>query len=210
MATLDFTIGAPVFCRDEKCGRLTRVAVDPESWEVVQLIVESGVVSKHARVVPRAAVAETTADRIVLAVGREELEGYPEFRETAFRIAPDWEEHLAHFSRAEVPTTAVLIPGPTESTASSEVVDEKVREGVSLDLNLVARGTTVRYGQEELGKLDHVIVDAESGRVTGLVVRHGTLVPRRAVIPAAAVDEVGEEAIAVNLSKEAFDALPEY
>jgi uncharacterized protein YrrD len=208
MQAYDLMIGAQVYCLDEKCGRLARVAVDPESWEVQKLIIESGMVNKQARVVPISAVTEASGNEIWLSISAEELAALPEFRETEFRVAPNWEEHLAHLNRSEVPTTAVVISSPTQATPY--VTEEKVREGVEDELNLVKRGTTIRNLERELGKLDHVIVDAESGRVTDLIVRHGALMPRRVRLPVAAISDIGEEEIVVETTKDDFDALPEY
>ena len=205
MNQFDFDIGAQVHCQDGNCGRLAKVVVDPETQQVTNLIVEAGFLLKRARVFPIAVVETTTAEGIYLSIVSADLSNYPEYREV---------EHERPASGAEAPFTAsgAILPGGMALPEQSvPLVREKVREGLSSeDLSLVAQGTPLKNQEGVFGKVDHVIVDADSKEITGLVVRHGFVFPELLNLPVSLIEYVGEKSIFVSATNEELQKLPRY
>jgi len=206
MDEFDFNIGAQVHCRDGKCGRLSKVVVNPDTLQVTDLIVEEGFLLKRARVFPISVVERTTEQDIYLSVHSDDLGSYREYREVEY-------ERVASGSEAASFNTSQVMPygGVTTSNYNVAIVREKVRQGLSSDdLALLAQGTPVKNQEGVIGKLDHVITNADSSEITHLVVRHGILFPERLDIPIALVERISENGILVAATNEELQQLPRY
>jgi hypothetical protein len=77
MPKLDLTPGAPVYCKDGKCGSLAQVLVDPTLAHVSHIVIEDGFLRRRTRVVPIAAVTQATTGDIYLTLTLDEVNGYP-------------------------------------------------------------------------------------------------------------------------------------
>jgi osmotically-inducible protein OsmY len=75
---------------------------------------------------------------------------------------------------------------------------------------VLERGTPVwnRDGYE-IGTVDHLLIDPESGEVSHLVVRRG-LLPYYPILPIAQVESVSDEAVSVSLTDGEVEMLPRY
>ena len=208
-----FTIGAEVLCRNGKCGKLAKIAVDPETWEVKDLIVEEGFLLKRARVFPISLVESATPEEIMLALDAEELPNYREYEESEYESLAHGMEDVS-LSRPEVPPheAAMQVVNTYNVTGTETVplVREKIRKGVEANLEVVAHGTPVIGTDGEMGKLDRVITDSESGKVTHLVMRHGFLSSDHTLIPVTLVEHIGENGIGVKVSKEGLEEIADY
>ena len=80
MAKYDYSIGAPVYCRDGDCGRLHKVVVDPNTRQVTDLIVKRGFLLTIDRVLPVDVVERAAGEGIYLSISSEALDNYPEYR----------------------------------------------------------------------------------------------------------------------------------
>ena len=97
MAFAEYEIGASVYGIDKEVGELIKVAVDPHTKRVTDLIVEKGLVLKEDRVIPVEVVDEVDKDGIHLAIGAERLREYPRYEETDFVISnPNVLEELGY------------------------------------------------------------------------------------------------------------------
>lgn len=202
MKILDLNIGADVFCRDSKCGKLAKYAVNRDAWLVARLIVEEGVLLKRARVFPLASVERATADEIQLSIGEEELPNYPEYREETIE-KPDPE------SAGGSPVRTAGPYGQTER-ATVSTVREKVRYGVPEELAVVERGTPIEGPEGEVGKLDHFLVNAAKGAITHLVAQQGLLFSTKRLIPVSMVESISEGSVFIAATEEVLKGLPEY
>lgn len=81
MDELTLIIGARVYGKNGKCGRLSQVVVDPDTWRVTHIIVEEGFLQRRSRVFPISTVAQATTGDIYLPLDDEELNNYPEYNE---------------------------------------------------------------------------------------------------------------------------------
>ena len=74
----------------------------------------------------------------------------------------------------------------------------------------VGRGTRVSSRDGHLGRLDHVLLDPQSGAVRALVVRKGPLLSKDVIVPVSGVETVGEDEIVLAADRTLLEQLPEY
>ena len=206
MNHFDFNIGTQVHCQDGNCGRLAKVVVNPDTQQVTDLIVEAGFLLKRARVFPITIVETTTADGIYFSIKSEDLGNYPEYREVEYERPASGAEGATFTASGAMLQGGMVLPEQSVS-----LVREKVREGLSSeDLRLVAQGTPLKNQEGVFGKVDHVIVDADSTEITGLIVRHGFVFPELLNLPVSLIEHVGENYIFVAATNEELKQLPRY
>lgn len=207
MAEMDLHIGADVYFRDGRGGKLIKVVVDPASKRVTHLIVEKGFLQKEDRVLPVTLVERATPEAIYLSIESKELAHYPKYREMEFvQPAPDWEYN--RYRQGEVVHWATYY-GLVTVEPIVPYVRYKVHEGVPATQEVIGRGTPVRTLDGVVGKIDHVLVNRETGEITHLVLRRGVF-PQRLVIPISLVTEVDDEGVFLDITNEELKELPHY
>ena len=201
MNEFDFKIGSSVECKDGSCGKLARVVVDPETLAVTHLIVEAGLLLKKARVFPINIVERADEAGVQLSISSEALSDYPEYQEV------DVEQTVPGSAGGGVVSTGY---GPVVTGAPTIVVHEKRRLGIAEELETVKRGTPVSNAHGQVGKLEHVVADPDSGAITHLVIRQGLLFSHDTTIPLALVEQVTEEGIFIAATDEELKTLPPF
>jgi osmotically-inducible protein OsmY/sporulation protein YlmC with PRC-barrel domain len=200
MDEFNFNIGAVVTCRGDRCGRLTKVAVDPQTAQVTDLIIETGVLGSTWLVLPVSAVMRATEEAIDFDIPEDTLRDYPSYREVEY-TEPDTLSRRRVITRPEVEHEAhsgMLYP-PTFPT-----VRHRLHEGVSADKAVLERGTEVRTADGAVGHLDHLRVDRETDRITHLVIDRGLLAPGF-VVPIQQVRRVQEDVIYIETERDLAD-----
>jgi uncharacterized protein YrrD len=206
VAKREYDIGAEVHCQDGNCGRLSKVVVDPRTKRVTDLIVEKGFLLKRDRVLPVDEVERVEGGRIYLSVSVDNLPYYPEYREVEFTApapaaAGEYSPGNVQCWRVEY---TVACPEPV-----TPVVHREVHEGVPPEMAVIERGTPVVNKYGPVGRVDHLLIDAESGELTHLVIRRG-LLPYHPILSMSEVERVGEDGVTIRLTEREVDALPRY
>lgn len=182
MDELELIIGARVYCKNGKCGRLSKVAVEPQRGRVTHIIVEDGFLQRHSRVFPISAVAQATTGDIYLALAEDDLGQYPQYQEEVVeRPAPG----DADGAKAGNGTNRGDIFTPPEP-----VIRQKIHQGISPELTVVERGTPIKGVKGAVGRLDYLLVNPHDGRILGLVMQQRT-------IPTSVVQAIDEHGISV-------------
>lgn len=78
MEELELVVGARVYCRNGKYGRLSKIVVDPRRSYVTHIIVEEGFLKKRFCVLPISIVEQATTGDVYLGVGDDEMANFPE------------------------------------------------------------------------------------------------------------------------------------
>lgn len=169
MEELELIVGARVYCRNGKYGRLAKIVVDPARWCVTHIIVEEGFLRKRFRFLPISLVEQATTGDVYLRVCDDDMDRFPEFD-------PD-----AH----EQTMLQVHLEGKRTNGAASTA-----SEGPASGLIIVERGTPIENMDGALGRLDYVLVGAGAGEITGFVLQ-------QRVIPNAMVQHIDPERISV-------------
>ena len=231
MAGTPFTIGADASCTDGPCGALARIIVDPVARAVTHLVVEPKHERKHGRLVSLSLV-EAVPGGIRLRCTRAEFEELEPAEETQFLPASGWPGSLGYGSEQVLSWRYYgLTPGPDpgvaaaglDSTAgldSSVGLDSSAGPGqeyatravtydsVPLDEVEVGHGDRVHATDGEIGRVEGLVIDPGSHRVTHVLLQEGHLWGRKDVaIPIGAVTRV-DIGIRVDLSKQQVGDLP--
>ena len=204
---LDFNLGAEVHCMDGQCGTLAKVVINPRTDRVTGLIIERGFLFKENRVVPLGIVAEASPDEVRLTITSDELARHRKYEEETYRAPePGW-KHGQYTSN-----NAVLYKPPyrVPMTQSASQVKRHIEHGIAGSLDSLEAGLPVHGITEQLGTLDHVVADEETGEITALVVESGLLFGDYRIVPAERIEYIDDEGARVALEAQAFEALPEY
>jgi uncharacterized protein YrrD len=207
-SSYDLRIGADVVCQDGQCGKLLKVVVDPEQGQISDLIVEKGFLLKEDRIIPLGMVEKTTPEEIQLSLTSEELEAFEPYQEFAFEmISPEEGED---FSEGDVVMYSPMIT-PYGSVAGPflPAVRRLVQDGLEEDQQVIKRGTPVANREQQLGVVDHVLVDRDTGRIGHLVLDPEAL-DHAVILPFSEVEELQRDQVVVNIPAGQLDELPRY
>ncbi|MFW6042247.1 MAG: BON domain-containing protein [Chloroflexota bacterium] len=203
MNEFDLQLGATVYGGEDKCGRLVKVVVDPEAKRVTHIVVEDGFLRKQAHVVPASNIVRSSPDRLDLAIGRSEIEGLQKYREVnVHQQSPSAGGGGVPMQAGAVGTPAVTTPGARGR--------ETVHEGVSPRLVVLDRDTPVNSVDGTFGSLQHLLVDQDSGAITRIVARRGTIRQSLPIIGAGLIEEITEERVFVIALKDDLEVMPDY
>jgi osmotically-inducible protein OsmY/sporulation protein YlmC with PRC-barrel domain len=203
MAKLDLHIGAQVHCKDQPCGKLVKLVVDPQTQQVTELIVEKGLLFKEDRVLPITTVERVTEQEICLNIHSYELSNYPEYRQVTVKEPA---------SEGQAYSSATTL-GPGLAPISERVVPmvrRRVHQGIAAGKAVIGPGTEVENPRKTLGHVDHVVVDTQTGQMTQLILRSGTFFPEYVVIGAEQIKAVDEQDVLVTVTDEELAGLPRY
>lgn len=162
MKELELVIGAHVYCKNGKCGRLAKVIIDPAAWRVTHVIVEDGYLQRRYRIFPIATVTQTDIGDIFLSLAEEELGTYPEYAENSGVIR-----------LPEGMTMTQEDDGFDDDSAFSAPYDfpSRGQPAGPADLLVIDRGTPLAHRGEPLGRLDYFLARSGDGRIKGLVMQ---------------------------------------
>jgi uncharacterized protein YrrD len=203
MLHFDFQLGAHLQCKDEECGKLAGLVVEPETQQVTNLIVEQGFLMHQARVVPIAVVQSALEDKVYLSISSSEFDQYPVYRVT---------EYEKPVTGLEQPTTEVLTSYGLYGTSAPTVptIKEKIREGIPYGQSVIVRDMPVNNIDGKIGKVVRVVVGREHQEITHLVVQRGLLFHEQFVMPGSMIESIDDEGILVTGRDEALQQLPRY
>ena len=212
VAPLDIKVGSTVQCWDGRAGHVEKLVVDPGSKRVTHLVVARGVVVPRAVVVPIARVTRVEGDTVVLDMSLDDLKAQPEFAEVDY-TAPDpaWAaRHGYNHTETLFLMTGSMPIGVALTPAWSGMVAHHTHAGIAGPAVPVSRGTRVTCRDGELGRLDHVLLDPQTGAVRALVVRKGHLLTKDVSVPVGWVESIGEDEITLDADRALLEKLPEY
>lgn len=196
---LDLKLGTQVTCTDQSSGKLVEIVVDPATQQVTDLVMQKGLLSKQAWVVPLAAIERITSHTVHLNLHSDQLNTYPEYRET------DVSEPLAGGPQT---TDAALSPTLGLAAAPTALpVRKRLHEGIVTGYTVIGAKTVIRTPQGDVGTVERVVIDGESGRIAQLVMRKGVF-PKNFTIPQETITQISADAILVTLNSEEIAALP--
>jgi hypothetical protein len=201
MNELDLNIGIQIYLAGDKHFRLAKVAVDLGSWQVTHLIVEEGLIMKSSQVLPIVSVERVLDGGLQLAIDPDDLTHYPEYREEVIEsLAPGQVEDIP-------PTSSLNYGGPV---IAAKKLPKKVRFGLPDHLAVIEMGIPLLGLDGQIGKLDHFLVKAGSGRITQLVIQQGFIFTTRRIIPISMVEHISERSVFVAASEDEAKNFPQY
>jgi sporulation protein YlmC with PRC-barrel domain len=208
--------GTKVVDADGKAvGSLKHLVLDPQSRQVVGLVVHQGLLNRREVIVPLTQVAAYGED-VRLALHADEIDDLQRFHAPHFQVMPDhWEMPLGFDQRdfflvasglgwagGELPLEPT---SPTVSGTPRIIVDPApAADQEELD---VAAGMPVydRTGQR-VGDVEAVEFDQASGKISRLTIRRGFLFHTDVTIPASMIGTISDR-IALNIDAETVKSL---
>ncbi len=181
----NITLGASVECTDGLAGEASSVIVDPGTKRITHFVVKEKSSPHTERLVLAEHVVKTAAGTVRLDVTRDELSKMEPFVYTEYR-----DVNLPRY---------VGDYGYTKKEAPPrEVRRERVPEGE----RAVRKGFEVQATDGKVGRIDELVIDAESGEITHLVMREGHLWGQKEIVVSVAdIDYSDEEAVYLTLDK---------
>jgi uncharacterized protein YrrD len=203
MRHFDFNLGAHLQCKDEACGKLIGLVIEPESRQVTSLIVDQGFLVTQAHVLPFAVVESALEDKVYLSLDLSEFDQYPKYRVIEHERPVTGLEQ----SPGEVATSYGLY-GTSAPTVPT--VKEKIHEGIPSGQLVIERETPVKTVEDKIGKVARVIVDRECQELTHLVIQRGLIFHEQLVLPISMIESIHENGILVSGTDEILQQLPHY
>jgi sporulation protein YlmC with PRC-barrel domain len=202
-----FTIGAAVSCSDGPCGNLTKVVVDPVARAVTHVVVEPEHRSGLARLVALGVIEPgTDAKAIRLGIALDEFEALPHAEETEF--LPGGSGESAYEAHELYYWPYFGLEGGVAPSVAPYASGLVTRDTIPAGEVEVRRGDRVHASDGEIGKVEGLVVEPASGRVTHVLLQEGHLWGRKQVaIPMTAVVKM-DDGVSVSLSRREIEALP--
>lgn len=225
----DLRIGAHVIGRDDKrLGTLTRIVIERADPRVTHLVVDPGLAESgnllspggwekpRERVVPVELIASTEPDAIHLTCDEPSFLTQALFEQVQYSDAEpnQADDQPAHWwSRFQLGQVVNYISSGWGLGAAPYVAPETITYNESASASEIEEGTAIWRGQppERVGTVTHVLLDQETQRVTGYVIRrHSGLAGELAVLPVAGITSIEDDAVFTALTDEQLDHLAPY
>ena len=210
-------LDAKVRARDgEDIGNVDRAIVDPRTNEVTHIVVSTGAIFGRDIVVPREDVerANQDGDTIQLDLTKDELERFPDFMPERYGAPPPtWVAPAGSgFPDSSYAWPIAMDPmmGPVPMPIPEEYVDEDA-EGPD-EVTLTKGALVLDRHDDDIGVVDDLRFDAETGQLQGFVLRVGgalrTLFGGGDTVEVSRyqIETVGESVVKLRLAKEEVEA----
>ncbi len=204
MAETPFAIGADARCADGVCGKVSRVVVDPVARVVTHLVVEPRHWPGLGRLVPLDLVDAATPEEVRLRCTRAEFDqlGFAEVSD--FATGTSLEQYSGYSAEQKL-----MWPYYSPSEAQTGEDEPTGTDGSLPPGEVGVRRTQRVYASDgEIGRVEGLVVDPRSHRVSHVLLQEGHLFGRREVtIPIGAVTGV-EDGVHLNITKQQVENLP--
>ncbi|MHC1790919.1 hypothetical protein [Solidesulfovibrio sp.] len=192
--SIDLALSAPVHATDALVGRIEHVIVDPAHGRAAYLVVREQALPNALRLVPEKYVAGAGPDGVHLSLAAAKVSALREYVTTEY-YPPSFFLSLAAREHCNLP----LAPS-----------------GWTVERPATPAGTVALAGHEPVwatdgkaGRLDGVLTEAHTGRITHLLLRQGHLWGAREVaIPAGLVAAYEDGTVRLGVDLAAIAALP--
>lgn len=192
---LDLTLATPVAATDATFGRVENVIIDPHQGKATHIVVREDALPNTLRLIPEKYIAAATPQGVRLSLTGKQAAKLKAYIETDY-FAPDYFLSLAKDEHVKLP----LAP-------SSWSVERPATPEGSVPL---AGHEPVRATDGTVGRVDGVLCDHHSGRITHLLLRKGHLWGTREIqIPAGLVAGYEDGDVVLSISKAEVGALPD-
>ncbi|HEY7263114.1 MAG TPA: PRC-barrel domain-containing protein [Trebonia sp.] len=208
-----FRLGADVHCADGDCGKLKTLVIDRGDDAVTHLVVEPAHRQGLGKLVPLRLVDTGTADtakgEIRLRCTMAEF-GQLDAAEATYFFQGDENYELYREGTAVWPyyaPSADTLPGAPGTPGDPVIVDTVPDQLPGEDE--VSRGEHVHATDGDVGHIQGIVVDTDSGRVTSLLLRERHHLGHKTVlIPRSAVADVGAHGFNLNIARDQVHKLP--
>ena len=207
-----YEIGSEVSCRDQRCGHLVCVVVDPVAERLTHLIVVARD-GTAGRLVP-VEMAKPGGDGVVLDCTKDEFDRLEPSVATHFLMAPDAEKRYGA-KEGEVVYWPFYGLAPGGGAMGGTAMDPLASQRIEIEDRVPAGEVRIRRGERvaasdgHIGHVRGLVVDPADETVTHVLLDEGHLWGhKRVAIPVGAVTGMDEEGVTVSLTKHQIKDLP--
>lgn len=200
----------------EEIGSVDRAIVDPRTNEVTHIVVRTGAIFGRDIMVPRSDLerANQDGDIVQLDLSKDELERFPDFVPEQYGAPPPtWVAPAGYgFPSSGYAWPVAMDPmmGPMPMVVPDEAVDDEIEEPDQVTLTKGA--LVLDRDSDDIGVVDDLRFDAESGQLQGFVLRVGgalrTLFGGGDTVEVSSyqIETIGESVVKLRLAKEEVEA----
>jgi sporulation protein YlmC with PRC-barrel domain len=202
---MEVPVQTQVECKDGVCGHSVCVLIDPTDDEVTHVIIEENEAPHNEYLVPIKDTSRTIAGTLVLNISRAQLKTMDLFKRTHY-IREKVPYIYDHGGIEEAMGAMYYWPYVTPDRNVEVPVEEyNIPEGGTA----LERGTRVKATDGYVGKVDELVINNRTKRITHLVMREGHLWGRKeVVIPVSAITKANGDTVSLNLDKDQIERLP--
>lgn len=190
-----------------KLGELHRVVFDPETGEVVSLVVTHNALDGREVVVPVGTVQSADDDALTLAASEEQFDMFDDF-DVQRNLAPPPDAANVTSDLVDDPVDVPDVPPigaatGVESIAYTPIIQEDIN--VPTGDQVLDGTTTVWATDREIGHVKEVRASDETSRVTSLVVERGVFFKHDTEVPFDALETVTSDTIVLSVESAALE-----
>jgi uncharacterized protein YrrD len=214
----DLHPGASVISADgHKVGTLSRFVIKKDSLKLTHIVVDTGLLRSgeplwkggwglsHDRVLPIGALQAASTDNVHITMTADEFKDLSiDYIEEHFEQMPDTRPGWPDAS--DLRRLLASMPGEPGPYVLHEI------QAIDPDEVEIKKDSPVwrLKPHRKIGEVDRVIYDADTKKVTGLVIRRGFLFTKDVVLPMQFVVEVVADIVRVDIDDESLGGLPEF
>ena len=200
---MDIPIHADVVCHDGIVGNSTHIIVDLVSEQVTHFVVRSYHDHKQY-VVPIDKIERSDRTVILLSCRKEDVYQLPLFDETHFNGYDDYGGAPPLPSPGMSPSYTMYHPYREAESGVQAPPSESSWARLALK-----KGATIFATDGKVGKIDELVIDPETHRVTHLILRQHFLLNKWIVtIPVADIERADKDAVFLKIDKKTVEELP--
>jgi hypothetical protein len=194
MPDIEIPMNVEVHSTEGPYGKSRCVILDPIKDRVTHLVVREEAFPQTERLVPIDLVKVSSPEQISLACTPQQLAAMENFVEE-------------HFINAGGPLAdSMLWPYVESGPEVITLVHEKIPAGEVK----IRRGTAVHATDGQIGRVDELMIEKETGGITHLILEEGHLWGKKDVsIPVDQIEGIEPDGVRLKLSKRQVEALPE-
>ncbi len=190
-------LNAPVYCRNQRCGQMTFIIINPQTKRVTHLVVKDAAASYLERLVPIEAIAETLLDRIQLRCSQDAFKRMDPFIaiERHAEMVPDYDDFKF--------TCQYWYPVPQK-----RIWVETEWKQIPLGEIAVPQATRIQATDGFLGTMAGLRIEPTSRQISHLLMNRGLPWNRRQIaVPIQQIDQVNDNIVYLRIDKHTVDEL---
>jgi uncharacterized protein YrrD len=215
---MNISTGADVMGTDGKLGEVDRLIVDARTDQVTDLVVKHGTLFGKKRLVPLTHVTRVEDGCVYLDLDEKGLDAMDGYAEERLGPNPDYvgppSDDLQGTYRGNMVFDTTVAAGAAGGLGPvGKPMGYPGGEQLTPDLSqrpAIAPGMAVMSADgEKVGEIGDISIAADSGTLTRVTLKRGTLFKHETEIPVTWVRDLGHEGVLLNVPKAEVEALDE-
>ena len=218
LKNMEIKEGVGVFMPDgEQVGKVNRFVLNPATNEVTHIVVQKGWLLPEDKVIPLRMLSSATPEKVVLNSAVGDFSELPPFEEEYFVRATDEPERPNDDLNDERIPAYYWYPPRVHPVYPPFTLDyypwlplETKRNIPEETIPLKDGAQVISSDGKHVGSIERLLIEPSFNRATHLVIKHGTLLKERRILPTYWVGSVEEDKVYLLVSSQLVNRLPLY